>query len=76
MRIIMKRVAFSLIVVVAVASVIAFKTHAFRPALQEPAPVFVTEKPAGYREWRFISVAHEEGNLNSFARLDLWALNT
>jgi Cytochrome P460 len=30
-------------------------------------PVFVTEKPEGYREWKFISVAHEEGNLNSFA---------
>jgi len=23
--------------------------------------------PAGYREWRLISVAHEEGNLHSFA---------
>ena len=28
------------------------------------APVFVTEIPPGYRDWRFISVAHEEGNLN------------
>ena len=33
----------------------------------EDTPIFVTEIPAGYREWRFISVAHEEGNLNSFA---------
>ena len=31
------------------------------------APVFVTEIPPGYREWRLISVAHEEGNLHSFA---------
>lgn len=29
-----------------------------------PAP-WVTEKPAGYRDWKVISVAHEEGNLNS-----------
>ncbi|HTR41261.1 MAG TPA: cytochrome P460 family protein [Pseudomonadales bacterium] len=27
----------------------------------------VTEMPAGYRDWRLISVAHEEGNLHSFA---------
>lgn len=29
--------------------------------------VFVTEMPAGYRDWRFISAAHEGGNLNSIA---------
>ena len=69
LRIIMRRVTFLLIVVAAVGSVIAFKTRAFRPPLQEPASVFVTEMPTGYREWRFISVAHEEGNLNSFASL-------
>ena len=31
------------------------------------APIFVTKLPPGYREWTLISVAHEEGNLNSFA---------
>ena len=63
----MKRITFLLIAVAAVACVIALRTHAIRSAAQEAAPVFVTEKPAGYREWKFISVAHEEGNLNSFA---------
>jgi hypothetical protein len=29
--------------------------------------IFVTEMPAGYRDWRLVSVAHEEGNLHSFA---------
>jgi len=33
----------------------------------ENPPIPVTEIPAGYRDWRFISVAHEEGNLHSFA---------
>jgi hypothetical protein len=28
------------------------------------SPIFVTEIPPGYRDWRFISVAHEEGDLN------------
>jgi hypothetical protein len=27
-------------------------------------PVFVTEIPPGYRDWKLISVAHEAGNLN------------
>lgn len=35
----------------------------------EGTPIFLTEIPAGYREWRFISVAHEEGSLNSFASI-------
>lgn len=39
------------------------------PALanSEPTPkdaVFVTEIPAGYRDWKVVSVAHEAGNLN------------
>jgi Cytochrome P460 len=67
--IIVKRAIFLLIAVAALATVLAFNTRAFRPAIQEAAPVFVTEIPPGYREWRFISVAHEEGNLNSFASI-------
>jgi hypothetical protein len=31
-------------------------------ANQEGAPTFVTNIPPGYRDWRLISVAHEEGN--------------
>ena len=31
---------------------------------QESPPIFVTEIPPGYRDWRLISVAHEEGTLN------------
>jgi hypothetical protein len=33
------------------------------------APVPVTEIPPGYRDWRFISVAHEEGNFHSFGAI-------
>lgn len=32
---------------------------------EDTAPPWVQQKPAGYRDWRVISVAHEEGNLNS-----------
>ena len=34
---------------------------------QRATPIFVKEIPPGYREWRLISVAHEEGDLHSFA---------
>jgi hypothetical protein len=34
---------------------------------QSAGSVFVTKMPAGYRDWKLISVAHEEANLNSFA---------
>ena len=32
----------------------------------DASPIFITEIPAGYRDWKLISVAHEEANLNSF----------
>jgi len=32
-------------------------------------PAFVTEMPSGYRDWRWISSAHEAGNLNSLGAL-------
>ena len=34
---------------------------------QQEAPTWVKEIPSGYRDWRVISVAHEEGDLHSFA---------
>lgn len=36
---------------------------------EQDSSIFVTKIPPGYREWRLISVAHEEGNLNSFAAI-------
>jgi len=34
---------------------------------QPASAIYVTEKPMGYRDWRVISVAHEEDDLHSFA---------
>jgi hypothetical protein len=31
---------------------------------EEGSPIFVDKIPPGYRDWRLISVAHEEGSLN------------
>jgi hypothetical protein len=60
----MKRITFLLVAVVALAGVVAYMAPASGQAGQEAAPIFVTEIPPGYRDWRLISVAHEEGDLN------------
>jgi len=36
---------------------------------EEAVPIFGIKIPHGYRDWRLISVAHEEGNLHSFAAI-------
>jgi len=60
----MKRIAFALVGVATLAGVVAFTVPAVN---QEGVSIFVTDIPAGYRDWRLISVAHEEGSLHSFA---------
>src|SRR5580658_855123 len=54
-----------LVAVVILAGIVAFTASAPLHADNSAAPIFVTKIPAGYRDWRLISVAHEAGNLNS-----------
>ncbi|HXY33010.1 MAG TPA: cytochrome P460 family protein [Planctomycetaceae bacterium] len=51
----------------AISAVIACTALASGQGDAEAARVFVEKMPPGYRDWRLISVAHEEGNLHSFA---------
>jgi hypothetical protein len=46
------------------AGVVAFRARASRAADKEAAPIFVAKIPPGYRDWRLISVAREEGTLD------------
>jgi hypothetical protein len=62
----MTRIPFLLVVVAAVAGVVVSTAPASGRADQAATPAFLTEIPSGYRDWRAISVAHEEGDLNSF----------
>jgi cytochrome P460 len=62
---IVKRFAFLLVAVATVAGLITLIAPATGHADGQPAPPWVTEIPHGYRDWRWISSAHEEGNLNS-----------
>jgi len=59
-------IVFALAVATA-AGVVAYMVPAYGQANRAAAPTFVAKIPPGYRDWRLISVAHEEGNLNSFA---------
>lgn len=36
---------------------------------EDTSPSYVTQIPPGYRDWRVISVAHEEGDLNSLGAI-------
>jgi len=63
----MRRIGFVLVAVAALAGIVTYLAPASGKADGEAAPIFGVKIPPGYRDWRLISVAHEEGNLNSFA---------
>jgi hypothetical protein len=52
-----------LVAVVALTGVVDSMAPGTEQAGQEAAPIFVTDTPPGYRDWRLISVAHEAGDL-------------
>jgi Cytochrome P460 len=65
----MKRIAFLVIALAAVAGFVAFLAPAAGHADGAAATPFVTEIPQGYRDWQWISSAHEAGNLNSLGAI-------
>jgi hypothetical protein len=54
---------YMLVAVVALAGGAAYISLAPAHGDEVSAPIFDGEIPAGYRDWRLIAVAHEEGNL-------------
>jgi hypothetical protein len=44
-------------------SVVVLATTSRHAMAQEATPIFVTEVPPGYRDWKVVSAAHEEGDL-------------
>jgi len=62
----MKRFTFFMVAVATMAGLVALIAPARGHASGEAAAsAFVTEIPPGYRDWRWISSAHEAGNLHS-----------
>ena len=60
----MRRIVFVLTAVVALSGVVAYIAPASGQADGEALRSSESRFPPGYRDWRLISVAHEEGNLS------------
>jgi hypothetical protein len=60
----MRKIAFLLVAIAVVASVVISTEPTYGQADGQAAPIFGIRIPPGYRDWKLISVAHEEGNLN------------
>jgi hypothetical protein len=63
----MKRIILLTVAVAALIRIVASIGPTPGRADGEAAPAYVKQIPYGYRDWKWISVAHEEGNLHSFA---------
>jgi Cytochrome P460 len=61
----MKHLTFFVIAVATGTCLLTFVVAARSHVDETSAPAFVTEIPQGYRDWKWIAVAHEEGDLNS-----------
>ena len=60
----MRRISCLLVAIIALTGVVAWTSLASGYTDDEAAPIFGVKFPPDYRDWRLISVAHEEGNLN------------
>jgi hypothetical protein len=60
----MIRIGLALIVAAALTVAVAYTAPGSEQTDGDIAPIFGIKIPAGYRDWRLISVAHEEGSLN------------
>jgi hypothetical protein len=61
-----KRITLLLIVVATMVGIVASSAGVSEPAGDATSPIFGIKIPAGFRDWKLISVAHEAGNLNDF----------
>ncbi|HEX3252752.1 MAG TPA: cytochrome P460 family protein [Pyrinomonadaceae bacterium] len=60
----MKRITFLLVAGATLAGAVAFGASGAGRVDGKETPVYVKEIPPGYRDWRLISVAREEGKLD------------
>lgn len=60
----MKRVRSVMVAAAILAGAVGYAAPTSGQADGDAAPIFGIKVPAGYRDWRLIAVAHEEGKLN------------
>src|SRR5579872_3891999 len=63
----MKRIAFLMVGATTLAIMLAGASDSTRHTDEDAASIGAGKLPPGYRDWRLISLAHEEGDLHSFA---------
>jgi hypothetical protein len=66
-----KRIIFLLVLVIAMVGGVALTAPVPRHADQEAAPIFLSEIPQGYREWRIIAVSRLTATRGSQLRAQL-----
>jgi hypothetical protein len=59
----MRQVVLALVPVVTLGAAVSYMAPA-AGQFDEVSPIFGIRIPPGYRDWKLISVAHEDGNLN------------
>jgi hypothetical protein len=60
----MRPIALILVTATVLARVVHLTAHATGAVSNQAAPIFGITPPPGYRDWKLVSVAHEEGDLN------------
>ena len=65
----MRGLAYLLLAAGALTGLVVYMARASGRSDGEADPVFGIKIPPGYRDWKLISVAHEEGNLNDLRAL-------
>jgi hypothetical protein len=62
----MNRMVFLLIAATMISGVAGDRSRVSANSEQDAVPIYGIKLPAGYRDWKLISVAHEAGTLNDF----------
>src|ERR1700748_2709052 len=65
----MRMIALAAVAVASMAGIAAHVTNAPQQTSAQAAAPYVTKMPMGYRDYRFINVAHEAGGLNSLGAM-------
>jgi len=65
----MRLIAYMLAATAAIAGIAAHTAHEPKQTNGDVPPAYLTEMPAGYRDYKLISVAHEAGNFNSLGAI-------
>ena len=60
----MRGITYLMAAVVALSGLVVYMAYAAGDTDRESEPIFGVKIPPGYRDWKLISVAHEEGNNN------------